>query len=526
MGSCLPWLLITSFVILGFAGGLTTSWAYFEFPTNVNSSVIPPENMTYIEYGDTRYTDEYREYVDGTRKNSNYFGDCRLYVVIPSGVNALVSAVLVMACFVSRKVISTTAVLHSATCLWVVNMAVTVWFQYAAKDMIYGHDDFKETFFWILGIHVGQLLLLTIQVLMAGFVLHQEKIPCFSINFSHLFTISTVVLAGRMTLGVFSLIMFFNSAFIRGMVNRRESFDRWNFPKVRFPEEYVFTSVVILVYGAVACAESLLSLLLGKVHAAVMGATGLLSGIGYCYVSIIASPSVMTIITGHDTYYTQFIMTFTLGGGLLSLIHGIITLIQPKRMVSPVNIPSVLEKTFSIENAFQRHVNHALAAPSPHGNMLAGIENIVAVRSGISDWIIALLSLLSLILASVGAGNIPWPHWMGYVLIGSNMSVLCRILPSILTKQEEKTSAFKTLIITILEGVPSLVGAIGGWCSNNGPTITAGVLTFLIVLFQVKILLSRIKVDVSFKNDERPLLQNEEGQVEQSQEETASVPVV
>lgn len=37
-----------------FAGGLTTSWAYFEFPTNVNSSVIPPENMTYIEYGDTR----------------------------------------------------------------------------------------------------------------------------------------------------------------------------------------------------------------------------------------------------------------------------------------------------------------------------------------------------------------------------------------------------------------------------------------------------------------------------------------
>lgn len=69
----------------------------------------------------------------------------------------------------------------------------------------------------------------------------------------------------------------------------------------------------------------------------------------------------------------------------------------------------------------------------------------VQIRMNINNfsYILQLLSLLSLILASVGAGNIPWPHWMGYVLIGSNMSVLCRILPSILTKQEEKTSAFK-----------------------------------------------------------------------------------
>ncbi|XP_047481001.1 uncharacterized protein LOC125033491 [Penaeus chinensis] len=166
MGSCLPWLLITSLVILGIAGGLTTSWAYFNFPTNENSSLVPPENKTYTSrYGEKRLSDEYREYLQDTVNNSNYFKDCRLYVVTPSGINALVSAVLVVACLVSRKVTSTTAVLHNATCLWAVNMAVAVWFQYAAQDMIYGHDDFKETFFLILSIHIGQLLLLTLQVI-------------------------------------------------------------------------------------------------------------------------------------------------------------------------------------------------------------------------------------------------------------------------------------------------------------------------------------------------------------------------
>lgn len=48
--------------------------------------------------------------MDATVRNSNYFEDCQLYVVIPSGINALVSAVLVVACLVTRKVISTTAV--------------------------------------------------------------------------------------------------------------------------------------------------------------------------------------------------------------------------------------------------------------------------------------------------------------------------------------------------------------------------------------------------------------------------------
>lgn len=465
--------------------------------------------------------------MDATVRNSNYFEDCQLYVVIPSGINALVSAVLVVACLVTRKVISTTAVLYNAVCLWTVNLAVTVWFQYAAQDMIYGHDDFKETFFYILSIHIGQLLLLTLQVLLAGFALHQEKVPCLSLNFSHLFTISTVVLAGRMTLGVFSLIAFCDSPLIRGMVNRQAGSSYWDSPRVRFPDEYVFTTAVVMVYGAVVSAEGLLSLLLGKVHTALMGATGLLSGIGYFYVSVITSPSVMTIITGYHTYYENGLMLFTLGAGMLSIIHGIITLIQPKRMVSTLNIPYILEQTFGIKDTlFQRLGNGVSTASSHHGSVLAGIENIVSGGSGIYDKLLALLSLLSLILASVGANNRPWPRWPTFVLIGSNMAVLCRILPSIFSKQEKKTSALTTLLITILEGLPSLVGAIGAWCTFDGATIAAGVVTFLITLLELKIFISSIKVEVSFHSEDQQLLQNEEGQAEQSEDEAASVPVV
>ncbi|XP_047481000.1 uncharacterized protein LOC125033490 [Penaeus chinensis] len=257
-----------------------------------------------------------------------------------------------------------------------------------------------------------------------------------------------------------------------------------------------------------------------------MGATGLLSGIGYCYISVIASPSMMTIITGYDTYYNQNLMGFTLGAAFLSMIHGIITLIQPKRVVSPLNIPGVLEKASVIKDTFQRLENYASAASLRHGNVPVGIGNIVPGFSGIYDGKLALLSLVSLILASVGADGSPWPRWPAYVLIGSNMAVLCRILPSIIAKEEEKTSAFKTLLITILEGLPSVVGAIGGWCSYDGPTIAAGVITFIITLLQLRILISVIKVDASFHKEDRQLLQNEEGQAEQSDDEIVSVPVV
>ncbi|XP_063615642.1 uncharacterized protein LOC134788744 [Penaeus indicus] len=329
-----------------------------------------------------------------------------------------------------------------------------------------------------------------------------------------------------MTLCVFSLIIFSDSSFIRGLFDQQEGISYWDSPRVRFPDKYVFTIAVIMVYGAVVSAEGLLSLLLGKVHATLMGATGLLSGIGYCYISIIASPAMMTIITGHVTYYGEILMGFTLGAGLLSVIHGIITLIQPKRVVSPLNIPGILEKASVIKDAFQRLENHASAASLHHGNVLTGIENILPGGSGIYDWKLALLSLISLILASVGAGGRPWSQWPNYVLIGSNMTVLSRILPSVIAKEEEKPSAFKTLLISIVEGLPSLVGAIGGWFAYDGPIIAAGVITFIITLLELRILISGLKVNVSFHKEDRQLLQNEEGQAEQSEDEAVLVPVV
>ncbi|XP_042855958.1 uncharacterized protein LOC122242674 [Penaeus japonicus] len=488
MGSCLPWLLIASFVILGIAGGLTASWAYYEFPSNANSSLTPPEKKTYNNrYDHEINTDEYSDYLDARRKASNYFEDCRLYVIIPSGVNVLVSAVLVVACLISRKVLSTTTVLHSVTSLWAINMAVAVWFQYAAKDMLYGHDDFRENFFYILGIHIAQLILLTIQVFLAGLVLHQQKVKWVTINFSNLLTISTVVLAARMTLAVYSLIVFCDSSMRRGVADRTVGASFWNSPRMRFPDYYVFSVVVLLVYGAVVSAEGLLSLLLGKVHVALMGATGLVSGIGYCYIAVIASPAMMIIITGHDTYYQEFLMIFALGTGLLSIIHGIITLVQPKRMVSPLNIPYIFECASKIfKDTVSKLENHTSSVSLPHANVLSAIEYKVVGGVNIFNGTLAVLSLLSLILASVGADNWgPWPRWPSFVLIGSNMVVLCRILPSIITQCQEKTSASKTAITIALEGLPSVVGAIGGWCTYDGPTIAAAVITFLIFLFDV-----------------------------------------
>lgn len=44
---------------------------------------------------------------------------------------------------------------------------------------------------------------------------------------------------------------------------------------------------------------------------------------------------------------------------------------------------------------------------------------------------------------------------------------------------------FQTAITIALEGLPSVVGAIGGWCTYDGPTIAAAVITFLIFLFDV-----------------------------------------
>lgn len=54
------------------------------------------------------------------------------------------------------------------------------------------------------------------------------------------------------------------------MADRTVGASFWNSPRMRFPDYYVFSVVVLLVYGAVVSAEGLLSLLLGKVHVALV----------------------------------------------------------------------------------------------------------------------------------------------------------------------------------------------------------------------------------------------------------------
>ncbi|KAK8752024.1 hypothetical protein OTU49_011734 [Cherax quadricarinatus] len=454
MNRRVAWLLLFTYGILLILGGFGM-WVSIQLVNHKSTATDRPDTRGYV----------------------NYYQDPRFYLIVPSGVSIMVAAVIVMAGICSRKIFATTVGLHSSLGLWIVILLTAV--QYQAINWKPDDHYFLPTFPWVLGLQVGLLLLLALQVVLAMWELRRQEAGWPNVYFAHLFTVEILFLIARVTLGVFTVLYLSASQMMYGLHNR-------------YPEYYVLPCIVASLFGVITSSEGFLSLLFGKVQGPLMTCNALISAIGYAGLAIVTSPVFVRAVISPYIIYSE-VMIFSSVSSIVSFIHAIICLVFPRGVRTPPKFISAIAKKLSeIEfSSDDFNIREAFSSSS------AAMSNAaVILRSKCQEHnalffnvISSAVSFLAIILASVAFGTIQYEGWSLILLLCGDVSIFSRSTAAGVTEMfygalSDEPTLLKCLQL-ILEESLLLCGVIGSFCSGHSLAIASGVVSLTLALFQI-----------------------------------------
>ncbi|XP_069172051.1 uncharacterized protein [Procambarus clarkii] len=501
MNTRVAWILLFTYIVQLVLGGFGL-WVAVQFSQrDAQSPPIPPTTTTALpttlppsqrngyqrwdyHHESIEQTKEYREYVMATKRYADCAQNPRMYIMVPCSVAVMIAAGLVVSGICSRKTFTTTTGLYSSLGLWIVILLIAVLYQSVDWKP---DSDFYSTLKWVIGLQVGLLLLLVLQIALAIWELRRQnktRWPC--INITHLFTVEMILLVTRLTLGIFIITFFNYSRIISGFWEG----DMWDSPRVRYPEYYALPCIIAALYGVIVSGEGIGSLLLGKVHNRLMTFTTFMSAICYAALAVLASPVFVRVVIG-PYRMPQDEMILAIASSIMSFLHTIACLAFPIGVRTPPHfirtIAEIMSKEFSMNEFNIKEVlsSSSAAMSSAALTLRSKFRRCNTLHCNI---ISSALSVLAIILLGIGSGGYGGTLWPGILMLCGDVALFLRSLPEALSElvyhHYNETNLLKIMHLS-LENTILFIGSIGAF-SNGWPAtqVVCGVINIVIVIVQ------------------------------------------
>lgn len=473
MNTCVAWLLLFTYVVLLTVGGVGIWLAVSDIL--FLSSSKPLNNVRYGDYeenGETTYTN-----------------DPRLYLLVPTGVSCMIAGVLIMAGMCSRKIFTTTVALYSSLGLWILNLLIVIMYQSVPIWHATSHD--ASALLWVLGFQIGILILLAIQVIIAMWELRRQKANWPVINFSNIFTLSTVLVVTKMVLSVYTANNFYYSQMMWSLMRIHPD------QQLNVPASFVFPCAVGCAYGLIVSFEGVASHFFGQMHNRMMACTTLISAICYGVLGVFASPAFISVVVGIPRLDTD-VLIFASIMSALNFIHALTCMVFPSALTTPPkHLRVIVDNLQSI----------ILSSPDPDMNQMPR-ETIFSSRNQVTNAVVSLrnklsasdtliintfstvVSLLAIILICSDMYGPRSADWSSILMLAGDVAIFSRTMPLSLTELVNKTLTpipfLQQTVSYILENSLLFPGAIGVFCKGYPSChVAAGVFNIMFVFFQV-----------------------------------------
>ncbi|KAG0718400.1 hypothetical protein GWK47_007720 [Chionoecetes opilio] len=280
--NCLSWILLTSYAVLLVLGGVGTYLSITNFGDEEMLPPTPPpppppqleSNATtttttsrpyYTRLDRSKVPEAYKEYVYASLAFANVSNDPRLYVLLPCVASVVVAALVVVCGLWSRQFFCYTFSLYNSLCLWVLTLTWIIIYQ---TKVAWESRMPLDNVGYVVLVHVVLMLLFSAQILLCVWELRLKKAGWPTFNYRSLFTAEALLLIARLTLTVYTLIYLSWAQVFRGFRSKEDP--RYNgfypYPNIKYPLLFTLIICTTACYNAVATLETLLSMLLGKLH--------------------------------------------------------------------------------------------------------------------------------------------------------------------------------------------------------------------------------------------------------------------
>ncbi|KAK7066209.1 hypothetical protein SK128_010893 [Halocaridina rubra] len=473
-----------------------------DFENATDGTPVPNSRNGWDDYrynrNDNSENKAFNNFASASRRYASYDLDVRIFLVLPCGTSALISALMVLSGLCSRKNFSGTTSLYSSLSMWILTLVYMIIYQ-SALQVFHGHDTdhhFWKAFYWITGIHTLMLIILTVQIILGIMELRRQQVKWPVLHFSHILTLNTIFLVTRITLSAYTLGSFLEWRGWYGLTDpeyrdSHEHMSHWDLPRSRCPEYIVFPAYVGILFGITTGLEGLLSNLFGYIHTRMMWIYGLLSMLFYIFIIVVSSPAFM--LKMFNVPYATELMFWALGTMLTCLVHTILCIAKPPLMSTP---PFVLETglmTFSTlmsESSNERLMNGV----SAFRNKLKCSDTLLC------NIIVLILNGLAIVLNAI---DFRW-YWGMTVMLCGNIAMTNRVLPlvveEVLTQKKETNLAFKDLLYFLVESILLMTGLFGslGWFYDE--TAAVIIINACLVILQFYRLVRNRSLKLAFTN--------------------------
>ncbi|KAK4308844.1 hypothetical protein Pmani_019489 [Petrolisthes manimaculis] len=442
-------------------------------PTLPPSPSTTPSSMIYSRRQDSKDTQgerEFRHYLGYILDSDSYTrlnNDARLYVFLPSAVSAITSLSILMAlCCID--IFTTTVSLYTSFALGVLTLTCTLISQ---SHVNVEDEDFFQMTVWMMASFIALLLLLSLQTVLTIWELRHQSAAWPIINWMNFFTWNTAFLVARMVLGVYVIISLCESPFTRGIYTKcTNDWNDWSCPHVRYPIWLSLPVMGTATYSLLVTFEAFFSYYLGISHRPWTIITLVESGLGYILITILLESPLATF---------QSLLPCSVKNDLVSVIQA---------------LNEVCDKVKSSRNCINNYVS--------------GLMSLALIFMMLTNW----------------WGHLE-DHWGMVVLFAVNISILCRVIPSVVLYimfSEDMFLSFKGRAArTGIEGVLAFIGFLGSVCSSapdSTKPIVAGVIMMVFTIIQILILanehsLLKKQSEVPPSDDQQKIL-NEKSEVE------------
>lgn len=508
--SWVSWLLLASYALLLGVGGVgllvsvNNFWEEEPLPPTLPPGLEESDRYRY-KYGSPERI-AYDKYIDASREFARATSDARLYVAVPCSVCVVVAALVLVGGHWSRQFFSFTFSLYNSVGVWFLTLSWTVVYQ---SEVAWNKQMNLDATCWVLVFHVVLLLLLSAQIMVCAWELLRQKAG-WPTNWRNLFTLEAVLVVGRVVFTVNTFMSLKMSVMFRGYIYNGDD------PRTRWPLVFSLVSYSAICYSAVATAETILSMLVGKLHSRMTIVTSLLSTLCCITVAVLNSTEVMrAIVPSFRDYFQQWNAGVRLS--VITLVHMVCCLLfSTKLRSSPDSLREFLK--LSVPSCGNGAVNKQ---PLTSEHLQKNEENHKVLNR-----ISAAFSLISIGAITAVWSFVQYREWGLVVVLCANCASLGRTLPpsvmEIMFDETENKSVNQKLLAMSLEAIPLLVGAIATCVGrSNGIQFIIGVVNITFFVFQVCICvqLLREKINASMAEKEKCSAETEKFCVKGKEEE-------
>ncbi|KAK4318252.1 hypothetical protein Pmani_010737 [Petrolisthes manimaculis] len=536
--TCVTWVLLLTHVVMLPLCGLELYLVASNFnvtdgppptppPTPPTPPTTPSSMSQYSRHHDNKDTQAYRDFIDESNSYARLGNDARLYVFLPSAVSAVTSLTILMASCCTNM-FTTTVSLYTSFALSALTLTCTLVSQ---SNVDVEDEDFFQMAVWMMASFIALLLLLSLQTVLAIWELRRQRAAWPTINWMNFFTWNTAFLVARMALGVYVIICLcdWQSPFMRGIETRctNDGDVYWNCPRVRYPIWLSLPVMGTATYCLLITFEAFTSYYFGISHRPWTIITLVGSGLGYIFIAILGSPFFRRALSPDSHNYHPSMMEITIFStvtGIVTFIHLLANLFTPNMLQKPFRFVKFVVDQISTMSLSDVFANNSLSALQTVNEVS---DKVKSSRNCINNIASGVMSFVLIIMMSCNWWGHLQDQWGMVVLFSVNISILCRVIPSVLLYikfSEDMLVSFKGRAArTGIEGLLSFIGFMGSVCAY-GPDlaipIISGVIMMVFTVIQILILANEYvflkKQSQMPPGDDQQIL-NEESEVETDQ---------